>query len=419
MPVRSLWELATAACLKNIKELQGVGDYLPYETVRHVLLKVDNAYQLRQIEINSPQIEGETGEVWLKLIEREFPLEYKANAYKPQNPSKWYKVWEKYKKDHDIALEESERKLMHSLANLQENKDRNTSRIVDRKDKKYLPREPGGKRHWSQRQLPSNLTFGGGKRTSTSTGAGVMRKVRREVKELKSIHGVFSKTGRRPLNHGQVTAAPPAMVHDYRTAAQPTFRSNPKEAVPSSAVTDYEKRAAFISDSDEGDDDDEFFDETKRRPKPKSFAKPFKSSKAPDAISPMKKSTSSGASNATASPSRLHAARTPATTSSSGTKRGSGLLSNSYNPASRNTLTRVIPKTASTAAPGPKPRSQAGTEPPPRPATQLPRKQSSPPPRSAVDSSPPPSTVAPQGSSQGPLRKRKAVDVFMRPRKRP
>jgi elongin-A len=409
-----LWELATAACLKNIKELQSVGDYLPYQTVRHILLKVDNAWQLRQIEINSPQIEGETGELWLKLIEREFPLEYKANAYKPQHPSKWYKVWEKYKKDHDIALEESERKLKLSLAGLQEDKEKNTSKIVDRKDKKYLPREPGGKRHWSQRQLPSNLTFGGGKRTSTSTGAGVMRKVRREVKELKTIHGVFSKVGRRPVHQGQIKAAPAAMVNDYQRAAQPTFRSNPKAAMPSSAVTEYEKRAAFISDSDEddGDDDDRLFDDAAKR----RSTKPFRSTATSDSTSAMNRPSSTAAVHTALSPGK----RPSAGPSSSSAKRSSGLLSNSYKPpASRNIVTKTVSKPASRPTSDSKPRPTASEDaPPPRSLQQLPRRQTSPPDASSAGPpSPPPTLTSPGGPDLS--RKRKATSIFMRPRKRP
>jgi elongin-A len=397
MPVRSLMELATSVCLKNIKEIQSVGDYLPFHKLRPILIKVESAYQLRQIEINSPHIEGETGELWIKLIERDFPLEYKRTAYKPNHPSKWYKVWEKYKRDHDEAIKESERKLKLSLEGLQENKDRNTSRIVDRKDKKYLPREPGTKRHWSQRQLPSNQTFGGGKRTSTSTGAGVMRKVRREVKELKIIHGTFSKTGRRPMPQAQVAAAPSAMVDDVRRAAQPSVI--PQQAVPSAAVAEYEQRAVSLSDSDDdGDDGGEFFDRHQRPVK-----RPIASSKA-------------NATRATARPSAI--------TSASSSKRGSGLLSNSYKPpAARDTFTRVISK----PTPESKPKAAPADERPPatRPAQQQqrPKRQASPPPPSVPASSsrasPPPAAAAATATSERPPRKRKAVDVFMRPRKRP
>uniref|UniRef100_A0A8H7N8X2 Elongin-A n=1 Tax=Bionectria ochroleuca TaxID=29856 RepID=A0A8H7N8X2_BIOOC len=137
MRVRSLVDLATAACIKNIRGLEGVGDYLPYENVRHILLRVENAHQLRRIELNSPQIEGKTGEIWLKLIEKDFPIEYRARGYKPQDPKKWFKVWEKYKREHDDSVKESAMKLKDAFAGLRQDREKNTSKIVERR---LLPR---------------------------------------------------------------------------------------------------------------------------------------------------------------------------------------------------------------------------------------------------------------------------------------
>ncbi|KND90206.1 Elongin-A [Tolypocladium ophioglossoides CBS 100239] len=253
-PVKSLLEIATMVCIKNIKGLESVGDYLPYESVRHILLKVDSAYQMRQIELNSPQLQGETGEIWIKIIENDFPLEYKATAYKPQSPDKWYRVWEKYKKEHDLAIEESENKLKNALAGLQEVKEKNTSKIVERK---YLPRagRTGPKRAWGQRDTTSSaLTFKAGSRTKTNTGASVMRKVRREVKEIAAIHGQLSRPIRGPTRQTEVKKAPSAMVNDYRRAANPQYRTTNKAPESLSAVEQYEKRATFISDSEEDDD---------------------------------------------------------------------------------------------------------------------------------------------------------------------
>ncbi|KAJ0155618.1 hypothetical protein HZ326_2193, partial [Fusarium oxysporum f. sp. albedinis] len=196
MPPKSLLELATAACIKNIRELDSVGDYLPYKAVRLLLLKIDNAKQLRTIELNSPQIQGETGEVWLKLIKHEFPMEVKQKAYKPPNPTKWYRVYEKYKSDHQKALLESEAKLKNALMGLKEDKEKNTSKIVD--DRRLLPRggRVGPKKAWgfgARDPNGSTLAFNRGSRTKTHNGASVMRKVRRETKEIASIHGALSR----------------------------------------------------------------------------------------------------------------------------------------------------------------------------------------------------------------------------------
>lgn len=250
---------------KNIKELSNAGDFLPYDTLRPILLKVDSARQLRQLEINSPQIEGETGEVWLKLIEKDFPMEYRAHLFKPPDSTKWYKVYDKYKRIHDRALQESEAKLREALEGLKEDREKNTSKIVGQKvAPRYVKKRSGPKDH-----TVSTMTFNRGSRTKALTGAGLMRKVRRETKEIANIHGSLSKVT-NPSAHRtaarQIRQAPAAMLKDYERAAKPIYRPLPKApAEPPAVVTQHEARATYISDSgsdDEGGyEDEELFDD--------------------------------------------------------------------------------------------------------------------------------------------------------------
>ncbi|KAM5356087.1 hypothetical protein ACJ41O_002733 [Fusarium nematophilum] len=411
MPVKSLMELATAACLKNIRELQSVGDFLPYEAVRHILLKIDNAQQLRQIELNSPQIQGETGEIWLKIIEREFSMEYKQTAYKPPDPKKWYRVWEKYKKDHDRALEENQRTLMNALAGLKEDKERNTSKIVE--NRRLLPRagRTGPKRGWGQRDTAgSTLAFTRGSRTKTHTGASVMRKVRRETKEIASIHGALSRPTKGSSSLTKLNKAPASMVNDYRRAAQPSFRPTSKVSEPSSAVQEYEARATVISDSESDDDEDELFDEAEssppaRRPAPKSTARA-------SATSLLKKrpTSSPGFIRTQASSASTTSSSKPTTGRpiSSSTKR-SGILSNSRKDPRPQTT--KIPSTTAAA----KPSQPSGS---PKPPQTLPRVRTSPSPGADPRRSSSPPMLAPRPPVMVQPRKRKAVDVFMKPKKR-
>lgn len=248
------------ACIKNIRDIDNIG-FLSYEVARELLIKIDNPAQLRQIELNSPHIEGQTAEIWLKFIERDFLMESKAKAYQPRDPKKWYKIWEKYKIEHDRALQESEDKLKFALAGLRQDKEKNTSKIVSNK---ALPRSAkmAVRRYTGPREGSSNaLTFGGGSRTKTVNGASVMRKVRREVKEIANIHGSLSQSIRAPYRGHGVTRAPEAMINDRKRAAQPTFRPTPKEPVKVSpleaALEEFERRATYLSDSEEDDDGDE------------------------------------------------------------------------------------------------------------------------------------------------------------------
>ncbi|KAH7270221.1 RNA polymerase II transcription factor SIII subunit A-domain-containing protein [Fusarium redolens] len=376
MPAKSLLELATAACIKNIRELDSVGDYLPYKAVRLLLLKIDNAKQLRTIELNSPQIQGETGEVWLKLIKHEFPMEVKQKAYKPPNPTKWYRVYEKYKSDHQKALLESEAKLKDALMGLREDKEKNTSKIVD--DRRLLPRggRIGPKKAWgfgARDPNGSTLAFNRGSRTKTHNGASVMRKVRRETKEIASIHGALSRPTQASNAITKLRKAPAAMVNDYQRAARPTLRPPPppppKPTIPD-VVETHEARAQYISDSD-SDDGDDLFDDEKPSPRRK-------------VASPLKK-PAAGPSESTSKVKRT------------------GLLSNSYKGPKPQTATSSRPRLA----------PQVRRSPSPVP----PQKQISLSPEPAEQSSPTRATNARPPLGIGP-RKRKATDVFMKPKKR-
>lgn len=438
MPVKSLVDLATAVVLKNLKELDSVGDYLPYENIRHILLRIDSAYQLRQIELNSPQIEGEDGEIWLKIIEREFPLELKARSYKPQNPRKWYRVWEKYKRDHDRALADSENKLRNALAGLQEDKERNTSRVVSKGElpKGALVRKKRT-RFGPRDTRTAAFDFHGGKRLKLQRGADVMRKVRREASEIAMIQGRLSKPSAGKPQQRQLAQAPSTMVNDYRRAAQPDFR--PKEPEPPSAVAEHNERAEFLSDSEEeedDDEDDELFGEDDEAHDPVP-SKSSRQAKAPNYIAkpPAKPVTrveakprpmvSSAATSllkkrpaSASSPVRPKPVASPAAAANPARPRISSSLANKFKAAPSQTQA-AVPTSRPVTTPRVPP---AATLPPKAPLIDsppkkysLPQTQTSPPlGPSAGPSSPPPLEASPKAQP----RKRKAVDVFMRPRKK-
>lgn len=388
MPVRSLVDIASAVCIRHIRGLESVGDYLPYENVRHILLRVENATQLRKIEINSPQIEGHTGEIWLKLIERDFPIEYRARGYKPQDPKKWYKVWEKYKRDHDESVKESAMKLKNAFAGLKQDKEKNTSKIVERR---LLPRRgatgPTGGRRGPREGTSNALAFGSGSRTKTLTGAGVMRKVRREVKEIANIHGSLSKSVRPGAGQqSMITKAPKSMINEHKRAAFPAVRPTrppPKEPRPvPSAVTDHEARASFISDSEEDEEDggDDLFegDEEQVAPPPRS-SRPIIRSQAPPADAPSRNAASPPRPKPSGGLSRMQ-------------KKFGGF---SGGPSS--TAKKVAVAPASSAKP---PSSEQSPSKPGAPSNDRAPAQE--------QRAPPPPM----------MRKRKAADIFMRPKKR-
>ncbi|RCI15644.1 hypothetical protein L249_3373 [Ophiocordyceps polyrhachis-furcata BCC 54312] len=442
MPVKSLMELAAMACIKNIKGLESIGDYLPYHSMRHILLKVDNAHQLRQLEVNSPQLQGETGEIWIKIIEKDFPMEFKNNAYKPPTPDKWYRVWEKYKKEHNAAIEESESRLKSALAGLREDKEKNTSKIVERK---FLPRagRVGPKRTLGPRDHSStSLTFNLGSRTKTNTGASIMRKVRREVKEIATIHGNLSRPVRAGTGASELKKAPAAMIGEYQRAAQPQYKTAAQQPV----VEQYEQRATFISDSEPGDDDYDY-----DREEGDVFGEVVKK---PTAASSSTTSSSSSSDTTNKAPLMkrktgiLRASKPMTTTTKQTTQkqddttnkpivsgRGSATLANKF--GQRATTTTTTTTTSSTTTNRPRARASSSTEQqvspePPTTSTNTSRQEDAeaegyhlPATKTAKQGAPSPTTPEEVIASlspppaQTPLpRKRKAVDIFMRRKKR-
>ncbi|RFU74031.1 rna polymerase ii transcription factor siii, subunit a [Trichoderma arundinaceum] len=386
MSLKSLKELAIMACLKNIRDIDNIG-FLSYEVAREILIKVDNPAQLRQIELNSPHIEGQTGEIWLKFIERDFPLESKTKAYQPRDPKKWYKIWEKYKVEHDKALQESENKLKFALAGLRQDKEKNTSKIVSGK---ALPSSAkfAIRRYTGPREGSSNaLMFGGGSRTKTANGASVMRKVRREVKEIANIHGSLSRTIKAPSRHPTVMKAPAAMINDRKRAAQPAYRPVPKEPAKISpleaALEEFERRATYLSDSEENDDDDDNEDALPKETHARS--KQFASAASTSAVKA--------------------ASRAP-----------TSALQRKFGGFKPSAPAAPVVQKASTSRPAESPQK--------RQAHTLPETRSSPP----MDEGSSPQSVeelltavdAQQAATAGPAppRKRKAVDIFMRPKRR-
>lgn len=411
MPVKSLMTMALSACMKHSRDIDSFGDLIAYDLIRPILLKIDNAHQLRQIELNSPQLEGEMGEIWLKLIEKEFPMEVKATAYKPSDPKKWYKVWERYKKDHDRALQESEAKLKMALNGLRQAKENNMSSIADKKlDKKLLPRTarkaPWGSSSWGQRDPhASTFSFGRGTRTKTNTGASVMRKVRREVKEIANIHGSLSRVTKGSAALTRPARAPASMVNDVRRRAQPSYRTQPV-----AAVTEYEERATYLSDSDDSDDsdandlfDDDRSEDEERLPTRKSVKSSSRSLLKRPASKPVMVSIKS---RAPAVPASSSSASRPV-------KRG-GILSNKFKPGgSKTQLVQSKPSSSKATS------SSGSSKPPQKPPQRSHRERISPPPPPAADTgswSPPSSSMA--ASAEGQSRKRKSVNIFMSSKKK-
>jgi len=168
----------------NITDIEDVGDY-PYELVRPVLLKVENAKQLKLLEHNCPQLIGADEEIWRALIKRDIPkIVPERDTMEPKDPKNWFKVYQKLQRQGETARREQDAALVAVLNQKREEKDSNKMTFLD----KVV--DPGKKRPAATRstifsRAPDNsvMSFGSGSRTSTTTGKGLILKARREARE--------------------------------------------------------------------------------------------------------------------------------------------------------------------------------------------------------------------------------------------
>ncbi|KAH6660356.1 RNA polymerase II transcription factor SIII subunit A-domain-containing protein [Truncatella angustata] len=232
MAVKSLADLCTAVCIKNIREIQDVGG-LPYHIVRPILMRLDSAAQLRAIEEASPHIALDNEECWQRLIRKNFAGLHAQHDFAPRNPASWHKVYAKYAKINADAKAEAEAKLKAAFAGIQKKKAENTSSIEHHRS---LPRPPRdtknvGRKAAVGRRGGSNdtgeLKFTGGSRTKTNTAASVMRRVKREAAEVSARNKLATPNGALQVRQGQIRAAPKGMVHEQAVKHNPAIKVQP------------------------------------------------------------------------------------------------------------------------------------------------------------------------------------------------
>lgn len=235
---------------------------MSYPVARTILMQVNNAKQLRQLEENSPHLEGDDAECWLRLINRDFPVLSKRYNFEPKNPNSWHKIYARYERLEADQKREAEEKLKAAFAGIKKEKAENVSTIVDF-DRRKLPRPPldgrgpiGGSRKAAGRRGggpdESDLRFTSGIRTKTTTGKSILRKARREAREIQHRNRLATPTGLLPVQRGQIAAAPKGMVEAARIKAQPATRIQAPGGAPgrsnSSSTIAEQKRARELEE---------------------------------------------------------------------------------------------------------------------------------------------------------------------------
>ncbi|TLD25604.1 hypothetical protein PspLS_05506 [Pyricularia sp. CBS 133598] len=280
MAPKSLVELAVKAAVRNISLITSVG-YAPYELVRPILLKVESAEQLLQIEENCPHIAEESAELWKRLIHKDFARDSEKKRYVPKNPLSWGKVYLKYRRERDEAVAAAEARLNEQFDKLKQERQKNEAQLVKPSQIPFNLRRTttiGGNSRFGPPGVPrasSNLSWGGGTRTNVNEAGGHMRKVKRQAAEAAKRRAISGQVG---ALRGQVMRAPKALLDAKRIAQNPGTKAHDpareESVLPPSRRGDMEARLLKLKQSskDRGpavevsDDELEASDEESSRP---------------------------------------------------------------------------------------------------------------------------------------------------------
>ncbi|KAI2628974.1 hypothetical protein GGS21DRAFT_526825 [Xylaria nigripes] len=264
--VKSLRELCTAVCLRHTIDITDIGD-LSYDLVRPIILKVDSAVQLHQLETNSPHLQDHTAECWRRFISRDFPLLSERNNYLPSNPRSWHKIYLKYKRMDADQKREAQEKLMNAFNEIKKEKDSNVSQVINY-DRRKLPRLPrdvkpqvGTRPRGRQDSLDlSELRFTGGSRTKVNTPKSLLNRAKREAKEISTRNRLNAQAGITNIRPAQIQRAPAGMVHEKVTDARPLTGIRPPMQRPQASARNREMKdrearlqkakGSFIDDED-------------------------------------------------------------------------------------------------------------------------------------------------------------------------
>ncbi|KAI1333284.1 RNA polymerase II transcription factor SIII subunit A-domain-containing protein [Xylariaceae sp. FL0255] len=216
------------------KALEDVGN-LPYNVIRPILIKIDSADQLMLIEEKSPHLQGDTEECWRRLINRDFRALAEQHRWAPKDPKSWSKVYQKYRRLDVRAKAEAQASLKAAFQSINKEKQDKTSKVVNFNGSN-LPRPPRDVRSEVRQQASrgrgtgvdrSELRFTGGSRTKANTPQGLLRRARREAKEISSRNRLNNPV----VRSGQLTQPGPGPIRTNPLRTNP-LRTNPLRPPP-------------------------------------------------------------------------------------------------------------------------------------------------------------------------------------------
>lgn len=254
---RSLKRMALAVALRNIASITDVGE-MAFADARPILTHIENPHQLHLLETNCPQLAAEPDQmaaVWGRLLTKKVPgWDTKGFLTDEElQTMSWIDIYTTVKTAIDAEMAAAEDRLRQTLAGFSKAKEDNSTQLVNNRAlTRKIPgvmtkkRVPGG-----VDRTQAVLNFGSGSRTKMTSGQSVLRRARREAKEISKVSQMSSRlTENQTIARSQIRQAPASMMHDHRVAHQPgTGIIRPpkkRSANPSSEVkTHYETEGRY------------------------------------------------------------------------------------------------------------------------------------------------------------------------------
>ena len=170
MPVLTLSKLAVQCAIKHVRDITDLGD-APFKLVEPIILKIDNAQQLKELEEKCPQFRGEDRAVWQALIKRDIP---NSEDYEPKNPLNWSRLYFKLYREWEKEIQSSSQALAKSLGKINEEKEKHQMTFSNK-----ISNRGGSNPSHLRRERPKDAMH--------IQGRTILDKARKEAKAAKSI----------------------------------------------------------------------------------------------------------------------------------------------------------------------------------------------------------------------------------------
>jgi elongin-A len=179
-----------------------------------------------QLEINSPQLIGRDGEIWLKFIERDIP-NWESKPHQPSNPKNWWKVYRKLKQEAQDDMVQDAEKLKAAFANIKDEKEQNLAQLKTRGE---LPRQAGSFR---QRMVHNYMSGKTGSKGANKMS--LMEKIRKETRDRKNLRmAIPTKDLKKQAS--TVMKAPKDFLEEARKPQERVVQTSPaKSAIRAAA----------------------------------------------------------------------------------------------------------------------------------------------------------------------------------------